>query len=179
MKKIVLFSSLGLIVLVALGVFVMGIGYQNDEVRLVNEFKAQEKKIEATHDNLWKILTEKAGVAKEYAAQFDSIYSHIMSERYENNDKVIFNWITESNPNFSDDLYKEVSIAIEVQRKQFLASQEKIIDIVREHNNMLDVIPAKWFIGGRERLEWEVISSAKSKDVMNTRMDDDLKLWNK
>lgn len=148
------------------------ISYNNDEVRLVNEFEAQEKKIEMVHDVCWKTIQSKAGVAKEYRASFDSIYSHIMDKRYSHNDGVLFNWIKESNPEFSMELYKDLSMTIEVQRKQFLSSQEKIVDIVREHNNMLDVIPGSWFLSGKKKLEYEVISSSYSKEVMQTRMDD-------
>lgn len=167
----------GFVLIIALIVFTTAAGYQNDEVRLVNEFEGQEKKIEAIHDNMWKVIQQKAGVTMEYAAQFDSIYSHIMDKRYQSNDGVLFNWIKESNPDFSMDLYKDLSVTIEVQRKQFLNSQERIIDIVREHNTMLDVIPAKWFLSGRKRLEWEVISSSYTKQVMDTRMDDEVDLF--
>ena len=37
---------------------------------------------------------------------------------------------------------------------------------------MLDVIPGSWFLSGKKRLEYEVISSSYSKEVMQTRMDD-------
>lgn len=171
--------SLGVVVIIGIVVFTMGVGYQNDEVRLVNEYDAQKSKIEAVHDGMWKIIQQKAGVTKEYAAQFDSIYTHIMDKRYQGNDGVLFNWIKESNPNFSMELYKELSVTIEVQRKQFLNAQERIIDVVREHNTMLDVIPAKWFLGGKQKLEWEVISSTYSKQVMDTRLDDEVDLFKK
>lgn len=173
----ILWVVVGAVVTVAIILLCMMFSYQNDEVRLKNEFQAQEKKIEAVHDAMWKIIQQKAGVTKEYSAQFDSIYTHIMDARYDKNDNVVFNWIKESNPEFSPDLYKELSVTIEVQRKQFLGAQEKIIDVVREHNTLLDVAPAKWFVGGRERLEYEVISSSRTKDVMNTRMDDDVNLF--
>lgn len=167
--------TLILIIFVLLGGIVgcsQYVSYNNDEVRLVNEFEAQEKKIEMVHDVCWKTIQSKAGIAKEYRASFDSIYSHIMDKRYSHNDGVLFNWIKESNPEFSMELYKDLSMTIEVQRKQFLSSQEKIVDIVREHNNMLDVIPGSWFLSGKKRLEYEVISSSYSKEVMQTRMDD-------
>lgn len=166
----------GILILVIIVIISM-FSYQNDEVRLVNEFRAQEQKIEAVHDQMWKVIQQKAGIAKEYSTQFDSIYTHIMDRRYSSSDGVLFNWIKESNPEFSTELYKELSVTIEVQRKQFLGAQEKIIDIVREHNNMLDVAPGKWFLGNRERLEYEVISSTNTKHVMDTRMDDNVVLF--
>lgn len=169
--------GVGVVVLIGIIVFSMNISYNNTEVSLMNEYQAQEKKIEAVHDNMWKVLQQKAGVTKEYSAQFDSIYSHIMDARYEKNDGVLFNWIKESNPEFSQDLYKDLSISIEVQRKKFLSAQEKMIDISREYNNLISKIPAKWFLGGKTKLDYEVISSSRSKDVMQTRQDDDTELF--
>lgn len=168
---------MGGILILAITIIISIFSYQNDEVRLVNEFKAQEQKIEAVHDQMWKVIQQKAGIAKEYSTQFDSIYIHIMDKRYSPNDGVLFNWIKENNPEFSSELYKELSVTIEVQRKQFLGAQEKIIDIVREHNNMLDVAPGKWFLGNRKRLEYEVISSTNTKHVMDTRLDDSVELF--
>lgn len=167
----------GGILILAVIVITAMFSYQNDEAKLVNEFKAQEQKIEAVHDQMWKVIRQKAGIAKEYSAQFDSIYTHIMDKRYSSNDGVLFNWIKESNPNFSPELYKELSVSIEVQRKQFLGAQEKTIDIVREQNNMLDIAPGKWFLSGRKRLKYEVISSTNTKHVMDTRLDDNIDLF--
>lgn len=172
-------TTVGGILIIAILMFIIAIGYQNDEVRYVNEYDAQKSKIEAVHDNVWKVLQQKAGVAREYATQFDSIYTHMMDARYDKNDGVLFNWIKESNPQFSMDLYKDLSMSIEVERQKFLNAQTKIIDVVREHNNMLDVAPSKWFLGGRKRLEWEVISSSRTKNVMETRTDDDVDLFDK
>lgn len=166
--------------LLVLGVIIytsLGISYKNDEVKLRNEYESQKGKIEAVHDMTWKLIQQKAGVAKEYAAQFDSIYSHIMSARYDKNDNVLFNWITENNPEFTADLYRELSVTIEVQRKQFLSAQTRILDIVREHNTLLETQPSGWFLEGRPRLEWEVISSTRSKEVMETRTDDDITVF--
>lgn len=175
MKKLII--SAGALIVLGIIIFGMMFSYKNDEVRLKNEFQSQEQKIEAVHDVMWKTIQQKAGVAKEYSAQFDTIYTHIMDARYDKSDNVVFNWIKESNPEFSQELYRDLSIAIEVQRKQFLNTQERIIDIAREHNTLLETIPSKWFLGGCQRLEYEVISSTRTKDVMSSRMDDDTNVF--
>jgi hypothetical protein len=167
----------GVVIFFCIIAFCMSASYQNSEVSLRNEFEAQEKKIEAVHDAMWKIIQQKAGVQKEYAKDFDNIYKHIMDSRYDKSDNVVFNWIKESNPEFSSDMYKDLCITIEVQRKQFLGAQERIIDIMREHNTLLESVPAKWFLGGIKKLDYEVISSSVSKSVMETRMDDNVDLY--
>lgn len=176
MKKSVIIPSiisLAFIIVIALWFSIQCITVTNRQARLMNEFQAQEKKIEAVHDNVWKTISQKAKVTKEYSSKFDEIYKHLMSARYSGKDGVLMNWIKESNPNFDSSMYKELSMSIEIQRKQFLSAQEQIIDVVREHNNLLVTIPSKWFLGGVKKLDYTVISSNRSKDVMNTRVDND------
>lgn len=60
---------------------IMKVNYKNEQTRLVNQYDMQLSKIEGVHDNMWKVLESKAGVTKEYASQFDSIYNHIMSKK--------------------------------------------------------------------------------------------------
>lgn len=171
--------SVAVVVVIGLIVFSMGVSYKNDEVRYVNQFKAEEQKIEATYDNMWKSIQQIAEVSNEYKESFKDIYIEITDKRYSKDNGVLMKWITESNPNFDPKLYEKLSNVIEVERRRFLNAQTKIIDIQRLHNNMLDVIPSKWFLGSCERLEYEVISSSRAKNVMSTRMDDDIDIFKK
>ena len=59
MKKIILISSGAIVALIGIIILVMMFSYKNDEVRLKNEFQAQSQKIEAVHDNMWKIIQQK------------------------------------------------------------------------------------------------------------------------
>lgn len=176
-KSLVALISIGVVLVFGLIVFFMGMSYKNEEARLVNAYEAKEKKIEAVHDAMWKTIQQKAGVTKEYSAQFDSIYTNIMSERYQGSSNGLFNWIKESNPEFTADLYKDLQVTIEAQRQQFLGAQKEILDIVRVHNNLLVTIPSKWFLGGCKKLDYQVISSTRSKNVMVTRLDDDVDVF--
>lgn len=176
MKKTALVIG-GVCILLGLALMISAMSYKNTEVRLVKEYEAQSGKIEAVHDAMWKIIQQKAGVTKEYAAQFDSIYTHIMDARYQGSDGVLFEWIKESNPEFDPGLYKDLSVTIEVQRKAFLGAQEKIIDIVREHNTLIETYPSRWFLGGCLPLEYEPITSTYSKEVMETRLDNEIGIF--
>lgn len=181
MKKCIIITIIIVIVVTIISFvgFFMGISYQNQEVRYVNQFKAENQKIEAVYDNMWKSIQQIAEVTDNYKDSFKDIYVQITDARYDKGDGTLMKWIQESNPNFDISLYEKLSSVIEVERKRFLNAQIKIIDIVREHNNMLDVIPSKWFLSGRDYLEYEVISSSRSKNVMETRMDDDISVFKK
>lgn len=174
MKKLIF--GIGSFVIVALFAIVLVTQYisiTNTEVRLRNQFDAEQQKIEMVYDNMWKTIKQTAEVSDKYQESFKEIYVQIMDKRYDKNDGTLMNWIKESNPNFDIRLYDKLATTIEVERRRFLNAQTKAVDIQRIHNNMLDVIPSKWFLSGCSRLEYVVISSTQSKQVMETRLDDE------
>lgn len=176
-STVTILSIVGIILIGVITYLGMMFSYQNEEIRYVNMYKAENQKIEAVYDNMWKQIKQIAQVADKYEESFKNIYVEITDKRYDKDNGVLMKWITESNPEFDTSLYGKLSAVIEVERKRFLNAQTKIIDIVREHNNMLDVVPSKWFLSGREYLEYEVISSTQSKNVMDTRLDEDIDIF--
>lgn len=151
--------------------------YNNREVSLRTEAAAQIKKVEGAHDKMWKIIQQKAGVTSQYAEKFDSIYTHIISGRYDAGDGSLMKWIQEANPQFDSSLYADLSESIEVYRTEFQHSQDRVVDIIREHETLCKTYPAKWFISDTRPIEYEVISSTRSKNVMETRLDDETELF--
>jgi hypothetical protein len=86
-------------------------------------------------------------------------------------------WIQEANPNFDTSLYKDLMQSIELNREEFRKTQERMLDIIREHIVLLTSVPSKWFVSNKERIEYTVISSTRSKVVMETGLDDDVSLF--
>jgi hypothetical protein len=153
--------------------------YNNNEVSLRNQASAQIEKIEATHDKMWKIIQQKADVTDQYKEAFDSVYTHIMSERYATDDGSLMKWIKESNPEFDSSVYKDLSESIEVYRTEFQKSQERVLDIIREHKTLCETYPGKWFISDTSDIEYTTVSSTRSKTVMTTGLDDDVDIFKK
>jgi hypothetical protein len=178
MKKVI-FTSLTVILLLGLGVyFICYFSYNNKEISLRNQIEAQKGKIEGVHDKMWKVLQQKAQVSNEYKEAFSEIYPAIMEGRYSGNgDGSLMKWVTEQNPNFDTSLYKDLSQSIEVLRTEFQKSQERMLDLIREHKTLCEAFPGRWFITNVNPIEYTVISSTKSKVVMDTGLDDDIKLF--
>ena len=88
-------------------------------------------------------------------------------------------WITESNPEFDASVYKDLMNSIEVLRNEFTNNQARMLDIIREHKSLCETFPSRWFISNKTPIEYEVISSTISKQVMETRLDDDIDLFKK
>jgi hypothetical protein len=172
--------TIALLIIVAFGI-VTSIGsyfsYNNQEITLREQAEAQRGKVEGVHDAMWKIISQKAQVSKDYRTSFDSIYTHIISGRYSQGDGTLMKWIKEANPNFDTSLYKDVMDAIEIQRTQFMKAQERMLDIKRQHSTLCKTYPGRWFITDTSEIEYTVISSSKSKDVMESGKDDDVKLF--
>ena len=156
----------------------MYFGYNNQEIRLRKQSDAQRDKIEGVYDKMWKIIQQKAQVADEYKEAFKEIYPDLIAGRYSNGGGLMM-WIQENNPNFDTSLYKDLMSSIEVYRTEFQKSQERMIDIIREHSTLITVYPSRWFIANKNPIEYTVISSTKSKQTMETGLDDDVDLFKK
>ena len=178
MKKVILISIL---VIFCCGVFTVVGGYfsyNNKEITLRTQAEAQRGKIEGVHDKMWKVLQQKAQVTSEYKDAFNEIYPAIMEGRYSGqNDGSLMKWVTEQNPNFDTSLYKDLMQSIELLRTEFQKNQERMLDIKREHSTLCTTYPGRWFISNTSEIEYVVISSTKSKAVMDTSIDDDVKLF--
>lgn len=168
-----LIALLVIVVLIVLYYF----SVNNREVALRKEADAQRGKIETVHDTMWKVLKEEAGVTEQYKEAFEKIYPELIAGRYSGESSPLFKMITESNPEFDTSLYKHLMQSIDVQRANFAQSQQRMLDIIREHSTLLETIPAKWFLGGRAKIDYTVVSSTISKEAMRTGIDDTVDLF--
>ena len=172
-------AALAVVAVLALIVVMMYVTYNNQEVSLRKEAEAQKGKVESVHDKMWKTIQQKAGVTDEYREAFEKIYPELISGRYSQGDGSAMKWIQESNPDFDTSLYKDLMQAIEVQRAYFDQAQTRMLDIIRQRETLLETIPAKFFISNKSTIDYTVISSTRSKDVMVTGLDDDVDLFKK
>ena len=175
-KVIGITVSVLLVALSLIGVS-MYFSYNNQDAKIRAQAEAQRGKIEGVHDKMWKTLQQKAQVTDEYKDAFKEIYPALIEGRYSQGDGSMMKWITEANPNFDTSLYKDLMQSIELNREEFRKTQERMLDILREHNVLLTTVPSKWFIKNKETIEYTVISSTRSKVVMDTGLDDDVNLF--
>ena len=178
MKKIILIALLVILGCGAATFAGMYFSYNNKEIALRAKAEAQVGKIEGVHDKMWKVIQQKAQVTTEYKDAFAEIYPDIISGRYSGEgDGSLMKWVTESNPNFDISLYTDLMQSIEILRSEFQRNQETMLDLVREHKTLCTTYPGRWFISNTLEIEYTVISSTKSKVVMETGIDDDVKLF--
>ena len=167
------------IVLVVIILVCMFFSYNNREVTLRKEVDAQKGKIESVHDKMWKIIKQKANITEQYRETFEKIYPELISGRYSNDQGGMMKWIQEANPNFDTSLLKDLMQSIEIQREHLNTAQTRMLDIIKERETLIENYPSMWFIQNKTKIEYEVISSTRSKTIIDTRIDDDIDMFSK
>lgn len=173
MGKIIGLTASGVLFL---AVFI-GVGsffqYSNTEIGLRNQIGAQQKSNEAVFDNTWKIIKQQAGIADNYKDAFKEIYPALMEGRYGNaRGGALMSFVKESNPTFDTTLYSKLSNTVEAQRSIFTREQQKLIDINREHDNLLQQFPSSVFLSSRKPIDIVVVTSSKTDDVFKSRKEE-------
>ena len=163
-------------VAILLILLIMFFTYNNKEIYLRKEADAQRKKIESTHDKMWKVIKQKAEVSDKYRETFERVYPEIIAGRYSDGSSAM-KWIQEANPNFDTALYNDLMQAIEIQRTHLHNAQTRMLDVIRERASLIESYPSRWFITNKSEIEYEVISSTKTHNVVETRVDDDVDVF--
>lgn len=178
MKKGLLVGILavGAVILIPM---LMYVSYNNQEVRLRNALAAQQKSNEAVFDNTWKILKQQAGVAEQHKNAFREIYSDLMHGRYDSGGGQMMKWIQEHNPQFDSNLFGRLMTSIEAQRTTFTREQQKLIDMKREHDNLLTTLPSSVFVGSRGAVQIVVVTSGRTDRAFQEGQEDDIDLFQK
>lgn len=168
----------GLVGLVVMGLM-MYMSYSNSEVRLRNAVKAQQEANTTSFDTCWKIIQGQAQVADKYKDSFKEIYVGLMEGRHYEKGGNLMKFITEANPTFDTKLFEKVSNSIEGQRTAFMRDQQKLIDMKREHDNILMTMPGSFFVGGRPPVEIRVVTSSKTEKTFESRKEDEIDVFKK
>jgi hypothetical protein len=176
LKTIIALTVVGLVIIFGCIVFGMSVSYNYQEIALRKKADAQKGNIEVVHDQMWKIISQQAQVTENYKDAFDSIYTNIISGRYSKGDGSLMKFIKEANPNFDTKLYDKLMNSIEDQREQFTMEQKKMLDIINQHETLCNSYFYGWFISNKTPIQYTVISSTKTKQVMLTGKDDDVDL---
>lgn len=159
---------------------IIGLTANNKEIKIRSKITAQKEVVEAFYDKLWKVISQKAQIAEQYKTAFKDIYPQLIEGRYGNEKGgTLMKWITESNPTFDVSLYKEISSSIETERAGFFMEQKKLVDLNNEHRIIRNTFPNSIFIGNRPDIVITIISSSKTKAIMESGQENDIDIFSK
>lgn len=164
----IVFLCVGCAVVVLVAMFFY---YNNREVALRKQAEAQRGRVKAVRDTMFKVLQEKAGVADKYRAAFEKVYPEIIAGRYGGGDGRLAMWVQEQNPSFDTRLYADVQQAVESQRQGFLTAQTRMLDLINQREQLIEQYPSKWFVRDTTPIDYTVIASADTNNVVATGVD--------
>ncbi len=177
MNKILISIIIGIALTVGGTIFMMYLSYNNKEVSLRSDGEAAVRDVTLNYDNMWKTIKQKAQVSDEYKNAFDTIYTKLISTRYDKDNGLLLKFVTEANPNFDIGLYKDLSNAIEALRNTFLMKQERVVDILNQHNKLCKTLPGNWFLGSRPEIAYKPVTSTITDQVITSGKDNDVTVF--
>lgn len=167
----------GVTILAAIILVCMGIGFHNSEVTLRNTITAKQTDNKNQMDAMWKIIEQSGQVAEKDRDSLSTIFKDYASARTGTDSKAIFNWVKEAVPNVqvNSDVFKNLMNVIASQRDGFKFRQTELIDLGREHDNLITKFPGVVFasILGRKHIDLVIVTSSRTENAFKTGKDDD------
>lgn len=150
----------------------------NNEVSLRNQFNAQQKSNESSFDKTWKIIKQQAGVASQERESFRETYVEIMDATEGVAGRgALASFFQQAKIDITPELFSKLMTTIEAQRESFHRDQQKLLEIKKDHDNVLAKFPSSLFVGSREPLEAKIVTSAKTSEAFGTGEDNDVELF--
>ena len=178
MKKYIILGVVALVVIAIISFTGMSVSYTNGEVKLRNLITAKVTDNTSEYDNMWKKISQVAKVAQKDRESLAKIFvGHAKARTVGGDDGSLMKWVQESIPNISSANYTKLTVIITASRDAWTMRQKELIDFKREHDNMLDTIPSKWFLSGKEKIDIPVITSSRTEDVFEKRKDDNVDVF--
>lgn len=155
-----------------------GVYYSNMEIENRNQITAKINDNKNQFDLMWKQISQTAQVTQESRASLNKILVEYASAR-STGDKQIMTWIKESVPNVSDATFINLQNIISSARSSFAMRQTELLDLNRKHENLLQKWPSSMFVGSRQSIEIQIITSDKTESTFNTGKDNDTDIFKK
>lgn len=168
--------GIGLVAIVAIVFYVLNV--YNTEHTLRNRFTAQEEKVKVIYDNVWKTIAQKFEVTEVYKDSFKEVWGEITKNQSVSGSGLKI-FLSRVSPNFNDKIYQDLMTTIEGKRQEFTKSQEMLISIKNEHDNLLTRLPSGWLLSNVKSLELKLITSTKTEEAIKSGKEDDIELRKK
>lgn len=157
---------------------VWAVGVSNTEIGLRNKIDEQQQVLSLNYDKMWKILKQQASIPDKYKSDFKEVYVGIMEGRYSDaNRGSMMAWIKEHNPQYDSAMYNKLMVSIEANRTEFFMEQKKLRSFKKTHDDLREMFPSKLVVGSRGEVEVKFITSAVTKNAVETGEENDVGLF--
>lgn len=180
MKKLVI-GGIALAIIGVIGivmVFGMYVSYSNSEKRQRNLIVNKQKDNNSELDNMVKVISQVAEVTEEQTAALkDIIVGHAEARATKGGSLATF--VREAVPNIdvSSKTFQNLQNHIVASRNSWTMRQKELLDMKREHDNMIDTFPSSMIVGGRGKIDVTIVTSSRTKEAFRTGEDNDTTLF--
>ena len=175
-----------MIILAVVGVLVlcvfmggcMYVGAHNSEVGLRNAITAKQKDNQSEFDNMWKKIKQTAQVTDAAKNALKEIFVEHAKARGGPKGSLA-TWIKESVPNISPDSmpFRTLMNIIVSSRDSWTQRQKELLDLKREHDNVIDKFPSTIFVGSRGKIEVQIVTSGRTEKAFESGKDEDVDVF--
>ncbi len=173
-------ATLGVVGFLVLFIAIAWISANNSEARLRNQFEAKQVDNTSQFDNMWKKIAQVAQVTEKDRESLAQIFvQHAQARTGDGGGGAVMKWIQESVPNVDSSGYRNLQNIIVASRDSWTDNQRQLLDIKREHDNLLDTFPSSIFVGGRGRLKAVIVTSERSDEAFKSGRDNNTNVFGK
>jgi hypothetical protein len=180
LDKLMKFVPLIAVGLILFFLFTMFIGLTNQDAEMRNLISAKQKDNQNEMDNMFKTISGVAQVAEKDRESLKEIIIGYADSRTGNSDNLIMKWANEAVPNISSENYKKLIDTVISTRSKFTTRQKELIDIKRQHDNLLDTFPGSIILSGllgKRKIEIVIITSSRTEEAFKTGKDDNFNVF--
>ena len=179
-KKLIAVGSALAVMVIGITIFLtMWASYSNDEHRLRNTIIAKQRDNQNQMDLMWKSISQSGQVAETERSTFIKLFTDYAHARTGGESHPIMNWIKESVPEANPRLFASLMNIVVSQRTQFAFRQKELLDLKREHDNLIDLFPSCLFVGGRGKIDVTIVTSSRTEDAFKSGKDDNVQMFGK
>lgn len=173
-----IFLVLGLVIALILGIFF--VTTMNKETRLRNQITAKQTDNTSEYDNLWKKLSQSAQVTD---AQKEALREIIVgnAQARKSGGGSLATMVHEAVPTVDTSTFNNLLNIVTSSRDAWTMRQKELIDLKREHDNIIDLFPSNiiCMVLGRQKIDIKIVTSSRTGEAFKTGKDDDVDLFNR
>jgi hypothetical protein len=179
-KWIIALSIAGVMLLTGMIFITYIISTSNTEVSLRTLIEAKQLDNTSEYDNMWKKISQVAQVTNAQKDSLKEIFVSYAEARTSDGGGSIAKWIQESVPNVDTTIFNNLQNIITGSRDSWTQRQKELIDIHREHTQLMRKFPSSMILSfmGRKEIEIKVITSTRTTEVFENEKDDNVDVFN-
>jgi hypothetical protein len=167
-----------MVVSIAIGAFVgvYVVSTLNHENGLRTAIVAKQKDNQSELDNCVKKIGQSAQVTDaQKNALIDIFKGYAQARSAGKEGGSLANWIHEAVPNVDTSTFNNLQNLIAASRDRWTMQQKELLDLNREHDNVITMIPSGLVCSlfGRKKIDVTIVTSTRTEKAFATGLDDD------